>query len=170
MRIRGNVWKFGDDLGAMDLLSARYDREGMSGNWSECAKHVLEDVEPNFPSTVQKGDILVAGYNLGAGHAHYHRAAVMACATAGLTGMFARSVNALFLRVAVDLGVPVWSFSDLADFVSSGDKLEIDLRAGVATNLTSGDRLKVTPLPDIILDILDAGSSESWAYRRVAAR
>ena len=77
MIVQGKVWKFGDDLRATDIVSERYDEFSMSKQYAECAKHLLEDVEPRFASEMRPGDIIVAGRNFGAGHAHYYRGAIM---------------------------------------------------------------------------------------------
>jgi 3-isopropylmalate/(R)-2-methylmalate dehydratase small subunit len=170
MKLNGRVWKFGSNIGATDLVPAKYDKQGMSHQWDECAKHVLEDLDPGFSSAVQAGDILVAGDNLGAGHAHYHMTAIMGCKTAGLSGLLADSLNALFQRAAIDQGVPAWSFRGLGELVQSGDRLELDLETGMATNLTTGRSAQFKPVSRIILDILDAGGSNNWALIRVGAK
>ena len=167
MRLSGRVWKFGDDLGATDLVSAAYDKFGMSRQWAECAKHVLEDVDPDFPSKVQKGDIVIAGQNLGIGHAHYYTAAIMGAHTAGLSALFAESVGGLFQRAAIDLGVPIWPLPGISELADTGEQIEIDLATGEGRNLTTGKTIAFKPVSPIILDILDAGGSTNWALRRI---
>jgi len=169
MMLRGRVWKFGDEIGATDLVSARYDKEGMARKWDECAKHVLEDMDPAFAASVRKGDILLAGENFGNGHAHYYMTAIMGCSAAGLAALLAESFNGLFLRAAIDAGVPAWSFKGLSSLVNSGENLELDLQTGVARNLTSGKTKQFDPVSDIVLGILAAGGSRNWALRRVGA-
>ena len=78
MKLSGNVWKFGDDLGVCDLLAAKYDNLGVNDQWEECATHLLEELAPDFATQARPGDIIVAGFQLGSGHAHYYRAAIMA--------------------------------------------------------------------------------------------
>lgn len=170
MILTGAVRKFGDDLGATDLVPARYDKLGMSHQWAECAKHVLEDVAPGMAETIRPGDILVGGQGFGAGHAHYYSAAVMGCRTAGFGALLAEGIGGLFQRAAIDFGMPAWSFPGIAALVSDGDQLEIDLATGVARNLTTGAQAQFKPVSPIILDILAAGGSEGWALTRVQYR
>ena len=167
MKLTGGVWKFGDKIGATDLVSAAHDDIGMGRQWKECAKHVLEELDPEFPSKVKPGDILVAGEKLGVGHAHYYPAAIMGSFRAGLSGLFAESVGALFQRHAIDLGVPVWPLPGISALVESGDRLELDLSAGRATNLTTGRTLEFKPISPVIIEILEAGGSTNWGLRRI---
>ena len=169
MKLEGRVWKFGDSVGATDIVSARYDKEGMNSQWAECAKHVFEDVNPELATKVQPGDILVAGTNLGTGHAHYYTAAIMGCKFAGFGGLLAERLNGLFQRAAIDQGVPALSIAGLGGFVNNGDHLEFDLVSGAACNHTTGATRQFAPLSPIIIDILSSGGSLNWALRRVGA-
>ena len=169
MILSGRVWKFGNGIGSTDLVSAKYDKQGMSRKWAECASHLLEDFDASFAAKIRPGEMLVAGDDFGAGHAHYHMTAIMSCKTAGLSGLFANSISGLFQRAAIDQGLPTWSIRGLGELVSTGDHLEVDLANGLASNLTSRGTLQFKPVPDLILDILGAGGSLNWALRRVGA-
>lgn len=167
MILSGRVWKLGDDVGATDIVSPLYDSLGMSRKWAECAKHLLEELRPEMVAEVRPGDIIVAGKNLGVGHAHYYSTAIMAAKTAGIAGMFGQSVSGLFQRAAIDFGVPMWPLPELSAITSDGDRLEIDLATGAVKNHTTGREASVPPFSPILLDILGAGGSEPWALRRV---
>lgn len=167
MMITGRVWKVGDDVGATDLVPGRYDKAGMQRDWPECAKHVLEDLAPEFAGAVRPGDILIGGDNFGAGHAHYYMAAIMGTAATGVQAMLADSVNALFLRAAIDAGVITWSLRGISDLVTTGDELQVDLETGAATNLTTGKSAKLPAVSPIVLDILTAGGTRPWALDQV---
>jgi 3-isopropylmalate/(R)-2-methylmalate dehydratase small subunit len=169
MKLTGKVWKLGDGIRATHLLSSKYDKQSMSKQYDECAKHVLEDVDPSIAHNVGKGDILVAGDGFGAGHAHYYMGAVMGSKTAGFAAFFAESMNGLFQRAAIDFGLLAWPIPGLSAFVDTGDQLEVDLAAGMATNLTSGQTLEFTPVSTVIQDIVQAGGSKEWALKRVGA-
>ncbi|WP_033287609.1 hypothetical protein [Amycolatopsis jejuensis] len=167
MKFRGAVWKVGDHVSATDLVPARYDEYGMSRNWAECARHVLEDIDPSLAGRVRPGDLLLAGENLGAGHAHYYLTAIEGAAHAGFAAMFADSVGALYLRAAVDAGKPVWSIPGISSFAETGEELEVDLGAGRAVNLTRHTEREFEPVSPIVLGILEAGGSTPWAAARV---
>ncbi|WP_406462398.1 hypothetical protein OH768_44480 [Streptomyces sp. NBC_01622] len=167
MEIHGNVWKLGDGIGATDLVPARYDKIGMRRDWAQCASHLLEDVEPDFASSVRKGDVLVAGSNFGSGHAHYFGAAINACLTAGVGAAFAQSINGMFFRAATDLGLVSWTYGELAEAVQTGDEIRIDLDTGEFRNETTGRELRLTPPPELIRSIFRAGGSTPWAVQTV---
>ena len=57
----GRCWKFGDNIPTDRIV--RVDRA--LGSMEEMAKHVLEDLRPEFPVEVKNGDILVAGIHFG---------------------------------------------------------------------------------------------------------
>lgn len=169
MIIHGVVWKYGDDVGATDIVPARHDKAGMQRDWEECSKHLLEDLDPTFAGAVQRGDVIVGGSQLGAGHAHYYMAAIMGSYTAGISALLADSVAALFFRAAIDAGVAAWSYPGISEFVSTGDRLHLDLRTGHAENRTTGATREFGPVSPIVLDILNAGGADAWALRRVGA-
>ncbi|MFB0875714.1 MULTISPECIES: hypothetical protein [unclassified Sphingobium] len=168
MIVQGRAWKYGDDLCATDIVSADYDKLGMSHDWDGCAKHVLENVDPEFLQKLVPGDIIVAGSRLGTGHAHYYTSAIMACKYAGIAALFCESVNALFQRAAIDQGYPIWQLPGIGDFVNDGDRLRIDLASGEAQNETTGESRRFQPVPQLVRDILAAGNALDWALARVA--
>ncbi|WP_419827172.1 hypothetical protein [Sphingomonas sp.] len=169
MILTGRVWKLDRNVGATDLLPARYDKQGMSRQWQDCAKHILEDARPGLAERVRPGDIVVAGEGFGAGHAHYYSAAVMGCRTAGVAAFLVDGIGGLFQRACIDFGMPAWAMSGISTFVSEHDELSIDLATGDATNLSTGAVTRFEPVAPLILDILGAGGSEPWALRRVGA-
>ena len=169
MNLTGRVWKLGENVGATDLLPARYDKQGMTRQWEECAKHILEDARPGIAERVRPGDIMVAGEGFGAGHAHYYSAAVRGCQTAGIAAFLVDSIGGLFQRACIDFGMPAWAMPGLANFVTEGDELSIDLATGDAINRSAGTATRFAPVAPLILEILEAGGSEPWALRRVGA-
>lgn len=169
MIIQGRVWKVRDDLRATDIVSQKYDQFAMSKQYDECAKHVLEDVEPRFVGEMQPGDIIVAGRNFGAGHAHYYGGAIMGMKRTKIGAVCAESINGFFLRVAIDFGLPAWSFPGLHAMVSTGDELKLDMLSGDVSNLTTGQTAKVPGMSPIIGDIIAADGSLRWAVKRVEA-
>jgi 3-isopropylmalate/(R)-2-methylmalate dehydratase small subunit len=168
MKLHGRVWKLGDGIGATDLLPAAYDKAASMGKAEECGLHALEGVRPDFQANKQPGDIIVAGQNLGTGHAHYHRGAVIACRAAGVAALLGEKISGLFLRSSIDEGFPAWGIPGIHSFVNDGDQLEIDLERGEASNLTQSTQFKFPSMDKVIRDILDAGSAVQWALRRTS--
>lgn len=169
MKLQGRVWKFGDGLRALDIVPPDYDELGMSYEWAACAEHLFEEIEPRFVAEMVPGDVIIAGEGLGAGHAHYYMAAIMASKVGGVAAMLCESVNTLFQRAAIDQGFAVWSMVGIRDFVSQGDSLEIDLATGNAHNRTTGKTATFAPISPLILDILAVDGSLNWAIQRAQA-
>ena len=43
------------------------------------------------------------------------------------------------------------------DKISAGDELELDIKNGFVKNLTSGQNIEFTPLPDVMIKLLNDG-------------
>jgi 3-isopropylmalate/(R)-2-methylmalate dehydratase small subunit len=120
------------------------------------APYCLVNVDPDFPTKVSRGDFLIAGPNMGYGHDHDH--ASMSLKGAGVAAVLCESSAPYFLRNSLDHGLPVIELPGVMDAIDTGDDLEIDLRAGTVVNHSKGGTtLSFTPLPDFLLEVLEAG-------------
>ncbi|MEL7436898.1 MAG: 3-isopropylmalate dehydratase, partial [Chloroflexota bacterium] len=120
---------------------------------SQLAAHVLEDLDPDFRNRVQRGDILVAGENFGAGSSREQ--APIAIKAAGVSVVVARSFARIFFRNAINIGLPVVEVAD--HNIEQGQDVDVDLANGTVTNLATGDTFTATTMPQVMIDILDAG-------------
>lgn len=163
MRLKGTAWRLGDGLKAGgQIIAIGHDRLFMEGKVSEAAKHVLEDIIPDFASRVRPGDILFAGKGFGWGHGHYHPQAIRALMALGVSGVFAESFGGGFARKAINLfGFPAFAFPGLVPLVEAGDEVEVDLAAGDFRNLKRGHVREFKPLPPVILEILNLGGLDA---------
>ncbi len=64
MKLQGRVWKYGDDVNTDVIFPGKYTYTVTEPR--EQAQHALEDLDPDFASQVQQGDIIAAGKNWGA--------------------------------------------------------------------------------------------------------
>jgi 3-isopropylmalate/(R)-2-methylmalate dehydratase small subunit len=119
----------------------------------ELAKHVMEDLDPDFFSRVQPGDFLVAGSNFGCGSSREQ--APMAIKYANLKAVIAKSFARIFYRNCFNLGLLAIECD--TDGIAEGDELEIDLDAGVIRNRTKKSEIKVAPLPKTMQTLLADG-------------
>jgi 3-isopropylmalate/(R)-2-methylmalate dehydratase small subunit len=113
----------------------------------------MEDADPTFVKQVRPGDFIVAGGNFGLGSSREH--APLVIKMAGVRAILAKSVARIFFRNAINLGLPVLICD--TDKINDGDKLEIDLKAGIIQDITSGSKLGFSIIPQIMLRILDDG-------------
>lgn len=112
-------------------------------------------VDPDFPKKVQKGDFLVAGENVGYGRDHDGGPrALIGC---GVAAVICESTNRNFFRNCINLGLPVIEYKGIKEKVKQGDELEVDLRAGTIVNLTTSEKVKFSPLPEFLIEMLEAG-------------
>ncbi len=160
--IKGKAWKFGDDVNTDEIIPARYL---VTTDPKELAKHVMEDIDPEFPKKVQPGDIIVAGKNFGCGSSREH--APLAIKGAGVSAIIAESFARIFFRNAINLGIPVIESPEIARETDEGDIIEIDLENGIVRNLTKGKEYKVPKLPENLQKVLEAGGLMEYAKSRL---
>ncbi len=151
MILQGNSWKFGDDISTDHIAPGRLFH--LRSNLPELAKHVLVDAREDFAPNVKKGDFVVAGSNFGLGSSREHAPTIIKIA--GVSAVIAKSFARIFFRNCVNIGLPA-IIAD-TDKIDEGDKLEVELSAGVINNVTKGIKLTFSPLPDVMTRILADG-------------
>lgn len=149
--LKGKAWKFGDDISTDHIAPGRLFH--LRTNLPELAKHVLEDADPEFPNKVQKGDFVVGGRNFGLGSSREHAPTIIKIS--GVGAVLAKSFARIFFRNAINVGLPVLICD--TDQIDPEDELEIDLSTGVIKDVTKGIELTFSPLPDVMITILNDG-------------
>ncbi len=149
--LTGRVFKFGDSISTDQIIPGRFAH--LRSNLPELAKYAMEDADPNFVTRVKPGDFIVAGTNFGLGSSREH--APLVIKMAGVRAILAKSVARIFFRNAINLGLPVLLCD--TDNINDGDELEIDLKDGTIRDITNGNRLSFSKIPEIMLRILDDG-------------
>src|SRR3990172_3393675 len=149
--LKGKAFKFGDGISTDHIIPGKY--LSLRSNLPELAKHVLEDADPTFARRVKQGDFIVAGKNFGLGSSREH--APLVIKMAGVSAILAKSVARIFFRNAINVGLPVLICN--TDNIKDGDDLEVDLETGRVKNLTNGEELTFSKMPEIMLGILNEG-------------
>ena len=149
--LKGKAFKFGDNISTDHIVPGRLLH--LRSNLPELAKHVLEDADPSFAQRVKKGDFVVSGKNFGLGSSREH--APLVIKMAGVSAIIARSVARIFFRNAINVGLPVLICD--TESINDGDELEVDLGSGKIKNLRNGTELSFSPIPEIMLRILNEG-------------
>jgi len=160
--IKGKAWKFGDDVNTDEIIPARYL---VTTDPKELAKHVMEDIDPEFPKKVKPGDIIVAGKNFGCGSSREH--APLAIKGAGISAVIAESFARIFFRNAINLGLPVIESPEIVKEANEGDIIEIDMENGIVRNLTKGKEYTIPKLPENLQKVLAAGGLMEYAKSRL---
>ena len=96
----------------------------------------MEDIDANFASTVEAGDIIVAGANFGCGSSREH--APLAIKACGVKCVIAPSFARIFYRNAINIGFPILECAEAAEEIQAGDQVSVDFSTGVITDETTG--------------------------------
>lgn len=149
--MKGIAYKFGDDVSTDLIAPGRYFH--LRSNLEELSKHVMEDVDPEFPKKVKPGDFIVAGKNFGCGSSREHAPRIIKMA--GVSAVIAKSFARIFYRNAVNVGLTVIECD--TDKINNGDELKVHLTEGMIKNLTQDTAVNFHPLPKFMVSILEDG-------------
>jgi 3-isopropylmalate/(R)-2-methylmalate dehydratase small subunit len=148
---KGRAFKFGDNVSTDSIIPGRFTE--LRSNLPELAKHVFEDVRPDFLLHVKAGDFVVVGRNFGLGSSREHAPRVIKMA--GISAILAKTVARIFFRNAINIGLPVLRCD--TDMINEGEELEVDPGSGVIRNLSRGVELPSTRIPEFMAQILAEG-------------
>ena len=150
--VQGKVFKYGDNVDTDVIIPARYLN---TIDIKELASHCMEDIDLEFRSKVEAGDIMIAGSNFGCGSSREH--APIAIKASGISLVIAKSFARIFYRNSINIGLAIIECPEAVDGISENDRVEADLDAGIITNLTTGASFKTKPFPEFIQKIINAG-------------
>lgn len=144
------IYKYKDNVDTDVIIPARYLN---SFDAKELASHAMVDIDPTFASTVEKGDIIVAGQNFGCGSSREH--APLCLKTAGVKCVIAKSFARIFYRNSINIGFPIMECEEAADKIEKGDEVEVDFSTGVITNKTKNETYQSQPFPEFLQKMID---------------
>ncbi len=152
MKVKGRVWKFGDNIDTDVIIPARYLN---TSDPKELAKHCMKDADPEFVRKIKPGDIIVAGRNFGCGSSREH--APIAIKAAGISCVIAESFARIFYRNAFNTGLLILESPEAAREIEAGHEVEIDADVGLIKDLTTGKTYKCQPIPPFMQELLRDG-------------
>jgi 3-isopropylmalate/(R)-2-methylmalate dehydratase small subunit len=150
LMLTGKTHVYGDNIDTDRIIPGKYTK---TLDLSQLAAHVLEDLDPEFRSRVRQGDILVAGENFGTGSSREQ--APIAIQAAGISIIIAHSFARIFFRNAINIGLPVLEVANHK--IQAGQQIKVDLETGLVSNLATGENYRATKMPQVMIDILNAG-------------
>jgi len=153
MRIRGKVWKLGDNINTDLIIAGRYKYDSL--DMKELAKHAFEDLDPTLAQKIKPGDIIVAGKNFGCGSSREQAPEVIKAL--GVSAIVAESFARIFFRNAVNIGLAPIECKGISEAVETGDEIEVDMEKGEIKILRTGKILKFKPWPAVVREILKSG-------------
>jgi 3-isopropylmalate/(R)-2-methylmalate dehydratase small subunit len=148
--IQGRVWVFGDAINT----DAMYPGFAMKLSIAEAAEHVFHELRPGWTSEVRPGDIVIAGRNFGVGSSRPVAALFQELQIAALV---ADEFNSLFLRNAINAGLPALTVAGIGEHFGDGDEGRFNIATGDWANQTTGVAGQTAPLPELVIDILCSG-------------
>ncbi|MBU1853531.1 MAG: 3-isopropylmalate dehydratase small subunit [Candidatus Omnitrophica bacterium] len=150
--MKGIVYKFGDDVNTDLIISGRYKFSITDPN--ELAKHVFEDIEPDFYKRIQGSPFfIVAGKNFGCGSSREQ--APLSIKYAGAQAVLAESFARIFYRNAFNLGLPLIECA--TDIIKDGDEIEVDLKKGEVSSSIKGYSLSIKPFNKFQKALIEEG-------------
>lgn len=148
----GKVLKYGDNVDTDVIIPARYlaiqDKE-------ELASHAMEDIDIDFRSKLNIGDIVVCGKNFGCGSSREHAPQVLQ--TSGVGCVIAESFARIFYRNAINIGLPIVEAPDAARELQTGDRVRVDFDKGIIINESSGKEYSTAPFPPFLQRMIEQG-------------
>ena len=146
------VYKYGPNVDTDVIIPARHLNDPSP---AALASHCMEDIDVNFASTVQPGDIVVAGSNFGCGSSREH--APLALKSCGVKCVIAPSFARIFYRNSINIGFPIVECPQAAEEIQAGDEVDVDFASGTITNKTTGKTYQAAPFPEFISRIITSG-------------
>lgn len=146
------VYKYGANVDTDVIIPARYLN---APDPASLASHCMEDIDADFASTVEEGDIIVSGPNFGCGSSREH--APLAIKYCGIKCVIAPSFARIFYRNSINIGFPIMESAEAAEEIQAGDKISVDFATGIIINETSGKTHQSVPFPAFINEIIERG-------------
>ncbi len=156
------AFKYGSNVDTDVIIPARYLN---SSDAKVLAQHCMEDIDKDFVSKVQEGDIIVADYNFGCGSSREH--APMAIKASGISCIIAKTFARIFYRNAINIGLPILESTEASDGISDGDQVSVDLVTGVITNHTKNETYVASPFPTFMQEIINSGGLVNRTKKRL---
>lgn len=154
-KIKGRVWKFGDNVDTDAMTSGKY----MTLPMDELKRHAFEEVRPEFARQVTPGDMIMAGRNFGCGSSR--ETAPAALKALGIGAIVAESFARIFYRNSIAIGLPAIICPGVASLGNDGDNGEVNLADRKVMNHTTGKVLDFQAFPDEMLKVLKCGGIEA---------
>ena len=146
------IYKYGDNVDTDVIIPARYLN---APDEKSLAAHCMEDIDAQFASSVEEGDIIVANDNFGCGSSREH--APIAIKASGVKCVIAASFARIFYRNAINIGLPIMESPEAAAEIQVGDSVSVDFATGVIVNESTGKTYKAAAFPEFIDGIISNG-------------
>jgi len=162
MKAKGRVFKYQDNVDTDVIIPARYLN---STSGEELAKHCMEDIDKEFATKVQNGDIIVARKNFGCGSSREHAPLAIKCS--GISCVIQDTFARVFYRNAINIGLPIIECKEAAESIEAGDEVEVDFDTGVIVNKTKNQSFQGEAFPEFMQNIINAGGLIAYVNNKL---
>ncbi|MFV0393682.1 MAG: 3-isopropylmalate dehydratase small subunit [Coprobacillaceae bacterium] len=161
----GKVYKYGSNVDTDVIIPARYLN---SFDAKELATHAMVDIDPDFASSVQEGDIIVANKNFGCGSSREH--APLCLKTAGVKCVIAESFARIFYRNSINIGFPILECKEAVDNIEAGNEVDVDFKTGIIYNKTKNEQYQSLPFPAFLQKMIELDGLVNYVNMKKAGK
>ena len=148
-KFTGKVWVLGDDIDTDIIIPTEYLA---LPTVDDMKKYAFSPLRPELAGQIQEGDIIVAGKNFGCGSSREQAPEIVK--HLGIRCVIAKSFARIFFRNSINNGLLLIENPDLYDHITEGDEIEVIMNEKITAG---GKDYPIQPLPDNLMDILNAG-------------
>jgi 3-isopropylmalate/(R)-2-methylmalate dehydratase small subunit len=156
--VRCRAWVFGDQIDT-DLM---FPGAALRLAVPEASALLFDAIRPGWSRLVEPGDVLVGGRSFGVGSA---RPVASLLRHIGIGAVVAASMSSLFQRNCFNAGLAAVVLPDVGDHCKEGHIVAVDLATGSFVNETTRTIATFTPLPGMVLDLIEAGGVREMLRR-----
>jgi len=163
----GRLWLFEETINTDVLAPGFY----MKSPIEELSKHCLEAIRPEFASNVRKGDVILAGENMGVGSSREQAAEVLKFL--GVSCIIAKSFAGIFYRNAINLGLPVFTLPSEPSRhkkIVDGSFVNFDFDSTTLNLEQPSLQVKLDPLPKFLRELITDGGLVSHLEKRFSEK
>lgn len=154
----GKVWVLGDDIDTDIIIPTDYLA---LKTVQDMAPYAFSPLRPELAGQIGQGDIIVAGKNFGCGSSREQAPEIIKAL--GVRCVIAKSFARIFFRNAINNGLLLIENEPLRDVVAEGDEITVVINDAIEHK---GIRYPITPLPQNLMEILNAGGLVKAMRRR----
>ncbi len=145
----GKVWLLGDYIDTDIIIPTEYLA---LPSVEDMKKYAFSPLRPELAGQIEEGDIIVAGKNFGCGSSREQAPEIIK--QLGVRCVIAKSFARIFFRNAINNGLLLIENKDLRDDLTEGDTITVTMGEKIHAG---GKDYPITPLPENLMDILNAG-------------
>jgi 3-isopropylmalate/(R)-2-methylmalate dehydratase small subunit len=161
-KFSGKVWVLGDDIDTDIIIPTEYLA---LPTVDDMKQYAFSPLRPELAGQIGDGDIIVAGKNFGCGSSREQAPEIIK--HLNVKCVIAKSFARIFFRNSINNGLLLIENPDLYDVVTEGDEIEVTLNEKITHK---GKDYKIQPLPENLMDIINAGGLVAAMQKRNGVR